>query len=165
MINQMFLFSRPFWARVDPFWIISNNKRLFCSKASLPNLVGPQIDFCLKWSKRVPNCQKHLGLPFRALLDPFGTLWTTLACFIGVFFGTHYSVLFWLCIYIDFNFLCCTFKSSRQTSNVMRQFVDSIFLFFSCGLWSGDSNCWQTDIGGIRQPALGARNRIYPIVQ
>ena len=75
MINQMFLFSRPFWARVDPFWIISNNKRLFCSKASLPNLVGPQIDFCLKWSKRVPNCQKHLGLSFWTLLDPFGLLW------------------------------------------------------------------------------------------
>ena len=96
MINQMFLFSRPFWARVDPFWIISNNKRLFCSKASLPNLVGPQIDFCLKWSKRVPNCQKHLGLPFRTLLDPmdhFGML-TSLqclaifVCFIGAFFGT-----------------------------------------------------------------------------
>ena len=74
MINQMFLFSRPFWARVDPFWIISNNKRLFCSKASLPNLVGPQIDFCLKWSKRVPNCQKHLGLPFWTPLAHYGTL-------------------------------------------------------------------------------------------
>ena len=135
-------------------------KMIFCSKAPPPN---PTLS--LWGNKRVPNCQKHLGLPFRTLLDPFGTLWTTLACFIGVFFGTHYSFLFWLCIYIDFNFLCCTFKSSRQTSNVMRQFVDSIFLFFSCGLWSGDSNCWQTDIGGIRQPALGARNRIYPIVQ
>ena len=168
----------PFWAHLDPFGQFQA-KMIFLLKSTSAKPRGDTNSFlpemvqkCPDGPKRVPNCQKHLGLPFRTLLDPFGPLWNgdkpaILAIFVLLVrvFGTHCSFLFWLCIYIDFNFLGCTLKSSRQTSNVMRQFVDSIFLFFSCGLWSGDSNCWQTDIGGIRQPALGARNRIYPIVQ
>ena len=33
------------------------------------------VQKCPDGTKKVPNCQKHLGLPFRTLLDPFGPLW------------------------------------------------------------------------------------------
>ena len=42
----------------------------FCRGASKQN-----INSSLKWPKRVPNDQKHLGWPFWSLLEPFGPLW------------------------------------------------------------------------------------------
>ena len=33
------------------------------------------VQKCQDGPKRVPNCQKHLGLSFWTLLDPFGLLW------------------------------------------------------------------------------------------
>ena len=85
MVNQdVFDHLGPFWARLDPFRPFQTTNYFLLKPYFI--LMGQQIDFCLKWSKRVPNCQRHLGLPFRTLLDPFGTLWNV--CFIGAFFGT-----------------------------------------------------------------------------
>ena len=126
MVNQdVFEDLGPFLGPSGPFWTISIYSNVFCSKAPPPN---PTLS--LWGNKRVPNCQIHLSLPFRTLLDPFGPLWHVLL----VFFLGHTTVSCFGCAYIDFTFLCCTFKSSTQTSNVMRQFVDNIFLFFF--LWS-----------------------------
>ena len=54
----------PFGARVDPLGPFqTRNDFLLKSTSAKP------------YPKRVPNCQKHLGLPFWILLDPFGPLW------------------------------------------------------------------------------------------
>ena len=81
----------PFWARQDPFGPFqTKNDFLLKSTSAKPYvlcrhvLMGQQIDFCLKWSKSVQMgtkgsqiVKKHLGLPSRTLLDPFGPLWNT----------------------------------------------------------------------------------------
>ena len=54
-----------------------------------------------KWSKRVPNCQKHLGLPFWTFLDPIGPLWNVdKPAMFGHFCLICWCVFFWDTMYI-----------------------------------------------------------------
>ena len=57
---------KSFWT-FGPIWTLLDNFKqelIFCSEAPLQNptlsISGKKIIFCLKWSKRAPNGQKHL---------------------------------------------------------------------------------------------------------
>ena len=55
------------------------------------------VQKCPDGPKGVPNCQqqKHLGLPFRTLLDPFGPLWNVDK---PAMFG-HFCFFYW-CVFL-----------------------------------------------------------------
>ena len=94
----------PFWAHLNPFKP-SQTKMIFLpqmynvgfGRGALEQTINFLFEMVQKGpdvTKRVPNGQKHLGLQFRTLLDPYGMLTslTCLAifvCFIGVFFLGH----------------------------------------------------------------------------
>ena len=53
------------------------------------------VQKCPDGPKRVPNCQKHLVLPFRTLMDPFGPLWNVDK---PAMFG-HFCLFYW-CVFL-----------------------------------------------------------------
>ena len=89
----------------EPFWTISNKKWFFAQKHLRQTLLCPYG--ATNWflskivqkdpdgPKRVPNCQKHLGLPFQTLLDPFGPLQNVEK---PAMFG-HFCLFYW-CVFL-----------------------------------------------------------------
>ena len=75
--------------------------------------------------KRVPNCQKHLVLPFRTLMDPFGPLWNVDK---PAMFG-HFCLFYWCVflghpVYISMSILSMSILMSMlASSNCSEQWV------------------------------------------
>ena len=108
------------------FGTISNKKWFFAQKYLCQTLLctfgatnwflSEMVQKCPDGPQKVPNCQKHLGLPFRTLLDPFGPLWNVdkpdmygHVCFISAFCGT-------LCLFVSKAFSKLDFKINHFES-------------------------------------------------
>ena len=77
----------PIWVHLDTFGPFQTKINLLPQKdkagfgrgafeqKAKNHFLFEMVQKCPDGPKRVPNCQKHLGLPFRTLLDPFGPHW------------------------------------------------------------------------------------------
>ena len=76
------------WDSFEPFWTLLGHfrqKSICCpmrTKLGSAEVLLSEYHFSFEVVQkgpdgpmRVPNGQKHLGLPFRTVLDPFGPLW------------------------------------------------------------------------------------------
>ena len=117
---------------------------------------GPKVS---RWAQKGPKLsKKHLGLPFRTALDPFGPLWNVDK---PAMFG-HFYCFFWDTLYIQrpgAELNCCGLHIFVLESNIIfkkelknitkviircRQHDDIILiLFFE---WNDSSNSFQCDV-------------------
>ena len=112
MVNlEVFDHLGPLWTLLDHLkrfkWFFARKhlrQILLCPYGATNWFLSEMVQKCPDRPKKVQNFQKHLGFPFRTLLDPFGPLWNVdkpamlaiFVCLIGAFFGdTLYLTKVW----------------------------------------------------------------------